>query len=220
MSKTVRPLVVDIVSDIVCPWCWVGLRYFLQAKNQMSFAVTLNWHPYMLDPNVPQGGVPYQDYMKAKFGNGPSDKFKAMRAQLEDIGPQLDIDFKFSAIPMRPNTLDAHRVMRWASGQGLGTDIAEALFKAFFTDHKDVGDPAVLAELADVVGLDKTLTSELLSTDRDKAEVSAEIAHFRTLGISGVPTFIYNRQYAVQGAQPAQHHVNALRQAVQNAAQT
>ncbi|WP_371396008.1 DsbA family protein [Fretibacter rubidus] len=220
MSAGPKPLEVDIVSDIVCPWCWVGLRYFLQAKDYMPFAITLNWHPYMLDPHVPQGGVPYSDYMKAKFGDGPSDKFKAMRAHLEEIGPQLGIDFQFSSIPMRPNTLNAHRVIRWASGQGLGTEMAEALFKAFFTDQRDVGDTAVLADLAGNVGLDKTLTAELLSTERDKAEVSADITHFQTLGISGVPTFIYNRQYAVQGAQPAQHHANALRQAVQNIAQT
>ena len=167
----------------------------------------------MLDPNVPKGGVPYHDYMKAKFGGGPSDRFKTMREALEAAGPGLGIDFKFDNIPMRPNTLDAHRLVRWAQGQGLSSAAAEALFQAFFTDHKDVGDPAALAQIASDIGMDGELMAILLSQEDDKDKVLEEVTYFQKLGVSSVPTFIYNGQFALQGAQPVEAHIKALEQA-------
>lgn len=217
---TSTAVTVDIVSDIVCPWCWLGLRYFKEAAKQMPFEVELVWHPYMLDPNVPADGVPYTEYMRNKFGDGPSNKFKAMRQHLESAGPELSIDFKFSGIPMRPNTLKAHRLMRWAGGQGLATEMAEALFEAFFSDHRDVGDNIVLSEIAQQIGMDASLIAELLKSDRDSDVVTAEIAHFQKLGISGVPTFIYNRQFVVQGGQPTQAHIGALQKSAELTHQT
>lgn len=211
------PIQVDIVSDIVCPWCWLGVRYFQKAAKQSKYEVSLNWRPFMLDPNIPEGGVPYHDYMKAKFSGGPSDRFKAMREALEAAGPGLGIDFKFDNIPMRPNTLDAHRLLRWAqgkaTGQSLGDAAADALFQAFFTDHKDVGDPAALAQIASGIGMDGDLVATLLSQEDDKDKVLEEVAYFQKLGVSSVPTFIYNGQFALQGAQPAQAHIKALEQA-------
>ena len=214
-TPEINRLTVDIVSDIVCPWCWLGLRYFNEAAAQMPFEVELIWHPYMLDPNVPSKGMAYTDYMRAKFGDGPSNKFKAMRDHLETAGPDLGIDFKFSGIPIRPNTLRAHRLMHWAGGQGLATEMAEALFQAFFSDHRDVGNNVVLCEIAQQVGMDAALTAELLESDRDSDVVQAEITHFQKLGISGVPTFIYNRQFVVQGGQPTQAHISALQKAAE-----
>ena len=114
---------------------------------------------------------------------------------------------------MRPNTLDAHRLMRWAGGQELGTEMAEALFKAFFQELEDVGDKDVLARLAAEVGLDNQLVAELLDKDDDKNAVLEEIFFFRNLGVSGVPTFIYQGQFAVQGAQPVDAHLKALDEA-------
>lgn len=206
-------LAVDIVSDIVCPWCWLGIKYFQQAMAKSPQKVQLTWRPYMLDPNVPEGGVPYNDYMKAKFGDGPSDRFKAMREHLETAAPEAGITFKFGEIPMRPNTLDAHRLMRWAGGQGKGTQAAESLFKAFFQDLKDVGDKAVLAGIAEDIGLDKTLIAGLLVGDDDKKTVMEEIAFFQNLGVSGVPCFIYSGQFAVQGGQPPETHLAAIEKA-------
>ncbi len=204
---------VDIVSDIVCPWCWLGSRYFQQAAAQSPYKTELTWRPYMLDPNVPEGGVPYGDYMKAKFGDGPSDRFKDMRSALEDAAPDAGITFRFNDIPMRPNTLSAHRLMKWAGGQNIGTQMAESLFKAFFDDLKDMGDPAVLAELAGETGMDKDLTAELLAGDQDKQSVQEEIAFFKRLGVTGVPCFIYGGQFAVQGAQPPEAHLQAIEKA-------
>ena len=205
---------VDIVSDVVCPWCWLGVRYFQKAAKQSKHDVRLTWRPYMLDPEVPAGGVPYQEYMDKKFGSdGPSDRFKTMRDALEEAGPTVAIDFKFNNIPIRPNTLDAHRLIKWAQGQGLGDAASEALFQAFFTDSKDIGNPATLSDIAQEIGMDSDLTAELLAGEDDKNAVREEILFFRNLGINGVPCFIYNGQFAVQGAQPAAAHIKAIEQA-------
>ena len=213
MSKTPQPIQVDIVSDIVCPWCWLGARYFKQAVKDSGLDVNLTWRPYMLDPNVPEAGVGYKDYMRTKFGDGPSNKFKAMREHLEAAAPNAGISFKFDDIPMRPNTLNAHRLMRWAEGQGLANEASEALFEAFFDKLEHVGDKAVLADIADKIGMDAELVSDLLKGDQDKDKVVEEITFFQGLGITGVPSFIYQGQFAVQGAQPPQAHIDALKKA-------
>ena len=216
MAKRKAPkqtIQVDIVSDIVYPWCWLGVRYFQKAAKQSKYDVNLTWRPYMLDPAVPEEGTPYSAYMKQKFGNGPSNRFKAMRESLEAQGPTLGIDFKFDDIPMRPNTLNAHRLLKWAQGQDLGDAASDALFRTFFTDLKDVGDHAILKEIAEEIGMDAKLVEELLAKDDDKNAVREEIMYFRNLGVNGVPTFIYNGQFAVQGAQPAEEHLKAMEQA-------
>ena len=213
-TKTPKQTIqVDIVSDIVCPWCWLGVRYFQKAAKQSKHDVNLTWRPYMLDPAVPEEGTPYSAYMKQKFGNGPSNRFKAMRESLEAQGPTLGIDFKFDDIPMRPNTLNAHRLLKWAQGQDLGDAASDALFRTFFTDLKDVGDHAILKEIAEEIGMDAELVEELLMKEDDKNTVREEIMYFRNLGVNGVPCFIYNGQFAVQGAQPAEAHLKALEQA-------
>ncbi|MDB2438157.1 DsbA family oxidoreductase [Hellea sp.] len=205
---------VDIVSDIVCPWCWLGVRYFEKAAKQSKHDIRLTWRPYMLDPTVPEGGVPYNDYMKKKFNSGgTSDRYKAMRDALEAAAPEVGIDFKFGQIPMRPNTLDGHRLLRWAQGQDLGNAASDALFRSFFTDLKDIGDHDVLKGIAEEIGMDADLVAELLTKEDDKNAVREEIMYFRNLGINGVPCFIYNGQFAVQGAQPVDAHLKALNEA-------
>lgn len=211
-----QPVQVDIVSDVVCPWCWLGYRLFEKAQKQYNRPVHLSWRPYMLDPTVPIEGANYKDYMRNKFGEGPSNKFKAMREMLEEKGPSLGIDFKFDNISRRPNTLNAHRVIKWAqNNEDAGTEISEKLFEAFFTQGKDIGDITLLSRLAGEVGLDADLTKDLLEGDQDVKAVQEEIMFFRGLGISGVPTFIYNGQFAVQGAQDAEIHLDAMKKAAE-----
>lgn len=214
-TKTPKQTIqVDIVSDIVCPWCWLGVRYFQKAAKQSKHDIKLTWRPYMLDPEVPESGVPYDAYMKQKFGtDGPSDRFKAMRDALESAGPSVNIDFKFGQIPIRPNTLNAHRLLKWAQGQDLGDAASDALFRTFFTELKDIGDHDILKEIAAEIGMDAELIAELLAKEDDKNAVREEIMFFRNLGINGVPCFIYNGQFAVQGAQPVEAHIKALDQA-------
>lgn len=213
-AKHTKPSVqVDIVSDIVCPWCWLGSSYFQDAIRQSKQAVEAVWRPYMLDPMVPENGVPYAEYMAAKFGGGAKDRFRSMRDHLEAAAPEAGITFRFGDIAMRPNTLNAHRLIRWASGQGLGNAASEALFKAYFDELRDVGDADVLTDIAAEIGLDADLVAELLNTDKDKQSVEEEIEFFRRLGVSGVPCFIYGGQFAVQGAQPSETHLAAIEKA-------
>jgi len=204
---------VDIVSDIVCPWCWLGVKLFEKAAKQSKHDIQLSWRPYMLDPAVPEGGLPYRDYMKQKFGDAPSNRFKEMRTHLETMGPDYGIEYKFDDIPMRPNTLNAHRLIRWAGGQGLADAAANALFEAIFKNLEDIGDHKVLGQIAENIGLDKDLVTKLLAQDDDKDKVTEEIAFFQRLGISGVPSFIYEGQYVIQGAQTADVHIDALEKA-------
>ena len=218
-SKRKHPegIQVDMVSDIVCPWCWLGKRYFDDAVKKSGAKVNVTYRPYMLDPTVPKDGMAYRDYMKAKFGEGPSDKFKAMRDHLEAAAPDAGINFKFSDIPVRPNTLRAHCLIKWAQGEdqprGRAGAIKENLFKAFFDDLLDIGDIDVLSKIAGDNGMDAALVKDLLNQDRDIQAVMEEISFFRGLGISGVPTFIYNGQFAVQGGQPTEAHLKAIKQA-------
>lgn len=208
------PVQVDLVSDPVCPWCWLGLRYWDEARRLAPEVETVTvLRPYQLDPAVPQGGAPYRDYMRAKFGDGGSDRFKAMRAYLEEAAPGVGIVFNFDEIPMRPNTLDAHRLVRWAQGQDLGEAALDALHKAFFEERRDIGDKAVLAEIAGEVGLDADLVSELLATNRDAGEVLNEERFYRSLGVQGVPCFIFNGRFAVSGAESPETLAGAIRKA-------
>lgn len=216
MSKKI--VTVDIVSDIVCPWCWLGKQYFDKAvAASPDTEVQINWRPFMLDAGIPEEGMPYPDYMKAKFGpkngDGRSDKFKAMREHLETAAGAAGIEFHFDDIPMRPNTLKAHLLIKWAAGQGKAHAASGALFQAFFKDLKDVGDNNVLAAIADDISMDGKLVTELLETGRDVDKIKAELAYFQKLGVTSVPTFIYNGTFAVSGGQPPEAHEQALKKA-------
>ncbi len=204
------PVEVDIVSDFVCPWCWLGYKQFLQAANKTKPRPNLSFRPYMLDASVPEGGADYRAYMKNKFGDKPDSRWKAMREHLEAAGPEAGIEFNFKAITRRPNTLNAHRLMRWAQGQDLGAACAEQLFRAYMENGEDIGDMDVLCEIADTIGMDSELVRDLLTGDQDKVDVQNEILFFRGLGVSGVPTFIYGGQMAVQGAQSPETHRKVL----------
>lgn len=205
---------VDLVSDPVCPWCWLGLRYWDQARALVPDIETETvLRPFQLDAAIPRAGLPYADYMRSKFGGGPSDRFRAMRAHLEQAGPEVGIVFNFDQIPMRPNTFDAHRVIRWAQGQGVGEAVLDAIHKAFFEDRRDIGDRAVLAGIAGEAGLEAPVVADLLATDRDAAAVLAEERFYRSLGVQGVPCFIFNGRFAVSGAEAPTVLADAIRKA-------
>ena len=194
-------LQVDIVSDFVCPWCWLGWRQFEQA----GLDAEARFRPYLLDPDVPREGLDHKTYLATKYGNA-SERFKGMREHLEAAAPDAGIVFRFDKIEVRPNTLDAHRLTRWAQGQDLGEACAGALFRAVFDELRDIGSRDVLCDIAARIGMDAGLVGELLDSDRDLAKVEDEATFFRRLGVSGVPTFIYEGRLAVQGAQPPEAH--------------
>lgn len=214
MSKTVS---VDIVADFVCPWCWLGKRNWDAALDQVpDIKVETTWRPYQLDPTIAREGRPYRDYMKAKFSGEHAERWTQMRDYLEAAAPDAGIEFHFDDIKIRPNTLNSHRLMRWATGQSKADAMAEELFEAFFKRTEDIGDLGVLARCAEVTGLERPIIEDLLSTDRDEKAVWDEEMFYRKLGVSGVPTYIFNGQFAVSGAQEPAALADAIREAVKN----
>lgn len=218
-------VIVEMVSDLACPWCWLGLRRLKRAVEEAAgegIAVDVRFRPYELDPSIPPGGHDYKAYMRQRFGSEDDapdsperSRARQMRDALEAYGEAEGVPFNFDAITRRANTLDAHRCVRWAEGQGLGWAMKEALFAANFRDGRDIGDAAVLAEIAGAVGLDAEIVAKLLSSRADETEVRQEEALFMEMGVRGVPTFIANRRYAIQGAED----VAALKALIVQAAQ-
>jgi len=197
------PLLLEMVSDVVCPWCWLGFRR-LQAAELPGHA-EVRFRPFELDPNIPAEGVDYRTYMKSRFGpDGPDNRWKQMREALEHFGAAEGIPFDFSGISHRPNTLDAHRLIRWAQGQERGPAAMEALFAAYFRDHRDIGSAGVLAEIAGDIGLDADVVGDLLARGADRQAVREEEQLFISIGVAGVPIYIADRRYALQGAQDAE----------------
>nr|WP_070959504.1 DsbA family oxidoreductase [Hyphomonas sp. Mor2] len=194
---------IEMVSDLVCPWCWVGLRRLKGAIAQVpELDVEVLFRPFELDPSVPPGGTDYKAYMKARFGSDQNrERSNQMRDALIQFGEAEGIPFDFDRISWRPNSFNAHRVVHWAQGQSLGMEAKEALFEAFFSKGLDIGDHEVLVTLASEIGLDPNIVSDLLTSEADVDTVRNEQNLFRQMGVSGVPTFIALRQIAVQGAE-------------------
>jgi len=197
------PMQIDVVSDTVCPWCYIGKRRLaraLELRPEVEFDV--RWRPFRLDPSVPRGGLDRRAYMKAKFGDGPG--VKAMSETLRAAGLEEGIAFDFDSIERRPDTIDSHRLIRWAAAVGLQDAVVERLFQAYFTEGRDIGDPAVLEYLAADVGMDSVQVAELLAEDTDRAQVEREAALAGEMGITGVPTFIFANRFVLSGAREAE----------------
>ncbi|MCM2474748.1 DsbA family protein [Rhizobium sp. CG5] len=209
-----KHITIDLVSDVVCPWCYLGkARLDLAvAEIQDEIGVDINWRPYQLNPDYPPEGVDHQVALAAKLGG--KDNMDRAHAQLKQLGAEVGIAFDFKAIKVGPNTLDAHRLLHWAATEGreIQNRVAAALFKANFEEGRNVGDPAVLLDIAEQSGLDRPVIAALLAGDADKESVRGEIDAARQMGVNGVPFFIIDQQYAVSGAQPTEVLVNAFRE--------
>lgn len=205
---------VDIVSDVMCPWCYIGKRRLEQAlENLDGIDVAIQWRPYQLDPTLPPEGRDRKEYLENKFGG--REKAKEIYARIEDAGRGEDLDFKFSAIKVSPNTIDAHRVIRWAinEGEGVQDKLVERLFQLYFLEGANIGDHDVLTEAANAAGMDGAVVGALLATDQDRDAVENEIATAQQMGVTGVPCFIIDNKYAVMGAQEPSHIAEAIKQA-------
>ena len=209
------PITVDIVSDVVCPWCFIGKRRLEKAMAAFEAPLAIRWRPYQLDPTIPAGGKDRRAYLEAKFGS--AERIRQLHENVSVAGASEGIDFAFDKILVSPNTLDAHRLIRWAGQAGVEGKIVEALFRAYFFEGKNIGDHAVLVEIAARHGMDGALIPARLSGDEDRDDVTEEIDSARRIGVTGVPTFIVGNRYAVVGAQPAEEIVRAL-EAVQGEA--
>ncbi|WP_159585792.1 DsbA family oxidoreductase [Chelativorans xinjiangense] len=210
MSET-SDIAVDVVSDVVCPWCYVGQRNLQAALDRLQgVSVSVRWRPYQLDPTIPPEGRDRQDYLINKFGD-PA-RIEAMHDRLREIGAAAGIAFDFAAIKVSPNTLDAHRLVRWAAtaGEDVQNQIVRRLFRLYFEEGANIGDHAVLLEAAREAGMDAALVETLLPTPADRTEVEAEIATASRMGVTGVPCFLLEGRYALMGAQPPETLADAI----------
>jgi predicted DsbA family dithiol-disulfide isomerase len=208
---------IDVVSDVVCPWCYLGkARLELAiAEVQDEVGVDVNWRPYRLNPDYPPEGVDQQQALIAKLGG--AEAVERAHAMLSKLGEEVGIRYDFDAIKIGPNTLDAHRLLHWAlvENREVQDRVATALFKANFEEGRNVGDHAVLLDIAEECGLERKVIESLLASDADKDTVLGEIEAAQKMGVNGVPFFILDGQYAVSGAQTPEVLVNALREIAQ-----
>lgn len=210
-------LTIDIVSDVVCPWCFIGKRRLEAALRELKnerpeVAPRIRWLPFFLDPNTPEAGEPYRPYLERKFG-GP-EKLAQIWTHISEAGRTVGIDFAFERIETRANTLKAHRLIHRAQQAGDADALIERLFAAQFLEGQHVGDPAVLARLAAECGGDEKETMAYLDSEKDAAAVRAQFEHARQMDITGVPFFILAGRYGVGGAQPPELMLEALRRSL------
>jgi predicted DsbA family dithiol-disulfide isomerase len=203
---------VDVVSDVVCPWCFVGKRR-LESAATLVPDVTLDVHfrPFQLDGTIPKGGIPRATYLTNKFGS--LDRYRQMSERLVDIGTAEGIPFDFEAITVSPNTLDCHRLLRWAEAEGVQAALKERLMRAYFVEGRNLADADTLIALAADAGLEPSVLGDALASDLDVASVEAEIAEAHRIGVTGVPFFIFAGKLALSGAHEPQTIADAIRQA-------
>lgn len=207
-------ITIDVVSDVVCPWCYLGRQRLEKAidnvKDELAVAVT--FRPYQLNPDMPAEGVDHKKHLAEKLGG--ADAVNRAHDMLTGLGEQDGIDFDFPAVKISPNTLDAHRLLRWAmiEGQEVQSRVALALFKAYFEQGRNVGDRTELLDIAESAGMDRAVITALFSAGADVDSVKEEIGMARDMGVTGVPCFIIDNKYAVMGAQSVDVLTNAFRE--------
>ena len=192
---------IEIYSDSICPWCFIGKRRLERAlAERPQEGLEIIWRTFQLNPTMPPEGMERERYMALKFGAG--ERSKAVQQPVIEAGKAENIAFAFERMQRTPSTLASHRLLRWAQRQGKGKEMLEALFRAYFEGARDIGQLTILAELAGSVGLDQSAALTYLSGTEDLLDVMAEDARARELGIQGVPTYIFNEKYALSGAHP------------------
>lgn len=190
----------DIISDPICPWCYIGKAGLDRALEQaVDHPFEIEWHPFQLNPDMPIEGVDRRAYMEGKFGgqDGAVQAYLPVTQRAKAAGLALNLDL----IKTTPNTLNAHRLIHWSGIEGKQTFIVSALFKAYFVEGRDIGSAEVLADIADSAEMDAGMVTRLLASDSDLEDIRTRDAHSRKMGVNSVPTFIIANQHAVPGAQ-------------------
>ncbi|RBW57766.1 DsbA family oxidoreductase [Ruegeria sp. A3M17] len=198
MTETVK---LDIMSDPICPWCYIGKTHLDKALAAIpDHPFVIEWHPFQLNPDMPDAGMDRREYLERKFGGkeGAVRAYAPVVDHAENAGLKID----FEGMERTPNTLDAHRLIHWAGIEGKQNAVVDALFDAYFVQARDIGDHEVLADIADNAGMDAAVVLKLLKSDADREDISNRDSHSRQMGVSSVPTFIVANQHAVPGAQP------------------
>ncbi|MEM7743752.1 MAG: DsbA family oxidoreductase [Pseudomonadota bacterium] len=203
----------DIISDPICPWCYIG-----KANLDAAIAETginpfeIEWRIFQLNPDMAPEGMDRQTYLQTKFG-GP-ERAKAIYDRVGTAASDAGLDLKFDLIPRTPNTMDAHRLIRWAKTTGKQTELVEHLFRRYFEEGADISDQDELLAAAELVGMEREVVERLLSSDADVDELAQEDKAAREMGVTGVPTFIVGGKYVVQGAQPPELWAKVIRELV------
>lgn len=211
------PLAIDVVSDVMCPWCYIGKRRLSKALDLVpDIATEIRWRPFQLDASIPPEGIDRQDYLDRKFGR---DQAREVYTRIREAGEAEGIPFAFDLIQTSPNTINAHRLIRWAGGAGHQDAVVERLFELYFVEGENIGETDVLLSAARDGGMDADLVEDYLEGDFDRELVEREIALAHELGIEGVPAFILDGKYAVLGAQDPNLLAQAMTR-VQQEAQT
>jgi len=209
-------LAIDIISDVVCPWCFIGKRRLEAAlelyreRRPDAPAPAVTWHPFQLNPDMPAEGVDRDEYVKRKFG---ADRAGQVYGRITAVGKQLGIAFDFTKVTRQPNTLAAHSLIALAIDAGKQDAVVEALFRAFFLEGKDLTSAETLAGIAVSAGLAKDDVENFLSSENARAHIEAEDKQARTIGVEGVPFFVFNKRLAVSGAQEPETLLEAMLEA-------
>ncbi len=220
-----KKIQVKIVSDVMCPWCVVGYKNLASAINSLKKSAELeladielpeikvSWHPFELNPHMPEQGQDVEEHLAEKYGITPEQSVQN-RQHIAQAGQNAGFNFHFSKNMRMINSFDCHRLLAWSETLNKQTELQMALFEAHFTDNRHLNDQAVLADIVSSIGLDGEKAAEILSSDQFADQVRQEMAEFQRLGIHSVPTFIINDQYAISGGQPVEAFQNTLRQIV------
>ena len=207
-----EPARLDVISDAICPWCYIGKRQMERALGQVGgIEFRVGWRPFQLNPDMPKEGVDRATYRAAKFGSAA--RSAELDARVAEAGAAVGLAFRFDRMRRTPNTVDAHRVIRLAGEAGRQDAVVEALFQAYFVDGLDIGDPEILAELAASAGMDRAEIRRHLAGDAGSGAVLEEDAAARRAGLSGVPTFAMDGHVLFSGAIPADTMAEALTKA-------
>jgi predicted DsbA family dithiol-disulfide isomerase len=199
---TIRPTIrLDIFSDPVCPWCYIGKANLDRAlADHPGHPFAIQWHPFQLNPDMPPEGADKRAYLEAKFGGAA--RVDAMMDRLREVARAAGLSFDPGLAPRMPNTLNAHRLIHWAGIEGVQSDVVTRLMRAYWEEGRDIGDLATLADIAAEGGMDRAATLRLLQSEADADDIAARDADARAKGVNAVPTFLIAQQYVVSGAQP------------------
>jgi predicted DsbA family dithiol-disulfide isomerase len=199
---TIRPGIrLDIFSDPVCPWCYIGKANLDRAlADHPGHPFAIQWHPFQLNPDMPPEGADKRAYLEAKFGG--SARVDAANDRLREVARAAGLSFDPDRAPRMPNTLNAHRLIHWAGIEGVQSDLVTRLMRAYWEDARDIGDLPTLADIAAEAGMDRAATLRLLQSEADAEDIAARDADARAKGVNSVPTFLIAQHYVVSGAQP------------------
>ncbi|RED31788.1 putative DsbA family dithiol-disulfide isomerase [Rhodopseudomonas thermotolerans] len=208
--STLKPLTIDVVSDVVCPWCYIGKKRIEQAiALAPEVPVELTYRPFFLNPWVPREGIGRDEYLTKKFGS--PERYKEIAGRIAEAAAQEGLEYHPERVQRQPNTIDCHRLIHWANAIGQGPAMKQRLMELYFRDGGDLTDPEVLVQAAAECGLDADDIRARLATDQDVEDVSAQAQEAAEKGISGVPTYVFMHQYAVSGAQEPALIARAIR---------